>query len=183
MSDVKKQENKAVDNNVDNVENKKPDGNINGFKDQKDLNRKASRKEVIDIVQQVMDNVNQISHYLMEDVNTLYSKHVFPFQIQVGVMEDLLVEKGLVTEKELNDKYNEKIKMLQEKAREIKEDKDGNLRVATKDEERVDTNERVLKALKNNERIDKETEEINKTLADNARKLQEDIRKSKEESE
>lgn len=131
---------------------------VTAFEDSADLKRKVTRKEMVDVVQQVIDNVNQIADYLMQDVNTLYAKHVFPFQIQVGVLEDLLVEKGIVTKEELSAKYDEKIKDLQEKAKEIKESKDG-LRLATDEEEKQDVNEKVLKVVRDNQKIKKEKEE------------------------
>ena len=139
-----------------NEENK--DLKVTAFEDSADLKRKVTRKEMVDVVQQVIDNVNQIADYLMQDVNTLYAKHVFPFQIQVGVLEDLLVEKGIVTKEELSAKYDEKIKDLQEKAKEIKESKDG-LRLATDEEEKQDVNEKVLKVVRDNQKIKKEKEE------------------------
>lgn len=139
-----------------NEENK--DLKVTAFEGSADLKRKVTRKEMVDVVQQVIDNVNQIADYLMQDVNTLYAKHVFPFQIQVGVLEDLLVEKGIVTKEELSAKYDEKIKDLQEKAKEIKEGKDG-LRLATDEEEKQDVNEKVLKVVRDNQKIKKEKEE------------------------
>lgn len=139
-----------------NEENK--DLKVTAFDNSADLKRKVTRKEVVDVVQQVIDNVNQIADYLMQDVNTLYAKHVFPFQIQVGVIEDLLVEKGIVTKEELSSKYDEKIKALQEKAKEIKEDRNG-IRLATEEEEKHDVNEKVLKVVRfNKEKEDKKDE-------------------------
>lgn len=131
---------------------------VTAFDNSADLKRKVTRKEMVDVVQQVIDNVNQIADYLMQDVNTLYAKHVFPFQIQIGVIEDLLVEKGIVTKEELSAKYDEKIKALQEKAKEIKEDRNG-IRLATEEEEKHDVNEKVLKVVRSNkEKEDKKDE-------------------------
>ena len=120
------------------------------FDNSADLKKKVTRGEVIEIIKQVVDNVNQISSYLMEDVNTLYANQLFPFQIQTGVLEDILVEKGVISKEELKSRYDDKIKLLQEKAKEIKESEDG-LRFATKDEEKNDVNEKVLNALNNKE--------------------------------
>ena len=120
------------------------------FDNSADLKKKVTRGEVIEIMKQVVDNVNQISSYLMEDVNTLYANQLFPFQIQTGVLEDILVEKGVISKEELKSRYDDKIKLLQEKAKESKESEDG-LRFATKDEEKNDVNEKVLNALNNKE--------------------------------
>lgn len=129
-----------------------------------DRRAKVTRGEVIDIVQQVMDNINQISSYLMQDINTLYSKHVFQYQIQTGVIEDLLVEKGIVTQKELEEKYDEKIKALQEKAREIKEEMDGSERLATEQEDKDSTNKKVLEIINNNKKLDEQTKEAQEKI-------------------
>ena len=129
-----------------------------------DRRAKVTRGEVIDIVQQIMDNINQISSYLMQDINTLYSKHVFQYQIQTGVIEDLLIEKGLVTKEELEKKYDEKIKALQEKAREIKEEMDGSERLATEEEDKESTNKKVLEILKNNKKLDEKTKEVQEKI-------------------
>lgn len=124
--------------------------NVVAFDNSADLKKKVTRGEVIEIIKQVVDNVNQISSYLMEDVNTLYANQLFPFQIQTGVLEDILVEKGVISKEELKSRYDDKIKLLQEKAKEIKESGDG-LRFATKDEEKNDVNEKVLNALNHKE--------------------------------
>lgn len=151
-----------VKETVEEVKEDTPNGDIKLSRT--DRRQKVTRGEVIDIVQQIMDNINQISSYLMQDINTLYSKHVFQYQIQTGVIEDLLIEKGLVTKKELEDKYDEKIKALQEKAREIKEEMDGSERLATKEEDEEFTNKKVLEILNNNKKLDEKTKEVQEKL-------------------
>lgn len=143
-------------------ENESVNGEINLTRTER--RQKVTRGEVIDIVQQIMDNINQISSYLMQDINTLYSKHVFQYQIQTGVIEDLLIEKGLVTKEELEEKYDEKIKALQEKAREIKEEMDGTERLATEQEDKESTNKKVLDIINNNKKLDEKTKEVQEKM-------------------
>lgn len=80
----------------------------------------VTRGELIEIMTQMVENVNQIGDYLMQDVNTMYSQHLFPFQIRMAVMEELLIEKGIVTSEEINKNIEDRIKALQEQAKEIK---------------------------------------------------------------
>ena len=84
------------------------------------LDESVTRRELIEIMQQVTENINQISNYLMEDVNTLYSKHVFPFQIRMQVMEDIINDNGLATQEEIDKRVEKRIIALQEQAQEIK---------------------------------------------------------------
>lgn len=86
-----------------------------------DMKRKVTRGEVIEIIQQVVDNVNHIADYLMQDVNTLYAQHVFPFQIRQAVIEDILIEKGIITKEEIDRLAEERVQKLKEQAKEIKE--------------------------------------------------------------
>lgn len=123
---------------------------IKAFNDgDKNLSRKVTRKEVIEIFQQIIENVNQISDYLMQDVNVLYSKQVFPFQIQVSVLQDILIKQGITTEDEITRLYNEKIKELQDKAREIKEE-NGELRLATKEEDEESEKKKIIQVVSRN---------------------------------
>jgi len=123
---------------------------INAFNDgDKNLNKKVTRKEVIEVFQQIMDNMNLISDYLMKDVNTMYSKQVFPFQIQFAVLKDILVEQGIVTEEEITKRYNEKIQKLVEKAREIKEE-NGEARLATKEEDEESEKKKIIQVVSRN---------------------------------
>ena len=113
-----------------------------------DLNAVVVRGEFIDVIRQIGDNINQISNYLMEDINTLYGQHVFPFQIQVSVLEELLIDKDIITRSELDTRYHNKLKEMQDKARAIKEDSDGG-RLATKEEDEQMNKEKILETLNN----------------------------------
>lgn len=123
------------------------ENSVEMFKDgKKNLSLKVTRKELIEILQQIADNMNQSNQYLIQDVNTLYSKHVFPVQIQMQVLLDLLDEKGIIKKEEVDKKYSETVKEMLEKAKAIKEDKDGNLKVLSKEETEKEEKTAVLKA-------------------------------------
>ena len=128
---------------------------------EEELNSPVTRSELIDIISQITENMNQISDFLMKDVNTLYGQHVFPFQMQVSTLQDLLIEKGIIEEKDYNELYNKKVQDLQERARAVKED-DGEARLTTEEEDKEETNKKVLGALKNWEELDKRLEKEKK---------------------
>lgn len=117
-----------------------------------DLNKKVTRGEFIEVIHQIGDNINDISKYLMQDLNTLYSRHVFPFQIQLKVLEDMLIESGAITREELDKRYTEHIRKMQEKARALKEEKGGEVRLATPEEDKIETSKKVLEVLNNSKK-------------------------------
>lgn len=86
-----------------------------------DMNGYPTRQEIVEIMTQLTDNVNQMGNYLMQDVNTMYSNHVFPFQMRLSVLEDIIIEKGLATQDDIAKRVEEKIEKLKEQAKEIKE--------------------------------------------------------------
>ena len=123
-----------------------------------DLDKKVTRRELIEIIHQIGDNINDISQYLMQDLNTLYSTHVFPFQIQLKVLEDMLIESGAITREDLDKRYTEHIRQMQEKARALKEEKDGEVRLATPEEDKIETSKKVLEVL-NDSKKDESSED------------------------
>lgn len=147
MADVKQEDKKIIDIN-ENREKK-----VEAFKGQsnKKLNQNVKRSEVLDVIKQIIDRINETNTLLMEDVNTLYAKHVFPFQLRMDVLESLLIKKGILTEEEVKEGYNEKIKVLQEQARAIKQKDDGSEELATKEESELMEKEQVVKAMQDKE--------------------------------
>ncbi len=85
-----------------------------------DMEGNPTRAEVVEIITQIVDNVNQMADYLMQDVNTMYSQHVFPFQMRLAVLEDIIKENNIATEEEITKKVEERIEKLKERAKEIK---------------------------------------------------------------
>lgn len=125
---------------------------ITAFNNEADLKKKVTRGEVVDIMKQIIDNINQTNQYLMEDVNVMYAQQVFPFQMEVYAIEQLLVEKGIFTKEEIEVKIDEHKKELLERARTIKESEDGGVELATEEEDKVIEGEKVLKALNSKEK-------------------------------
>jgi hypothetical protein len=86
-------------------------------------------------MQETADNISLISEYLMEDLNTLYSEHVFPFQLRLEALENILTEKGIVTKEEIDTLVNKKWNELQEKAEEVRKRQEANEEAARRDSE------------------------------------------------
>lgn len=111
-------------NDVNKKENKKEDSyeGLYGTMDKETLEGPVSRKEFIDVLKQITDNINDMSNYVMEDMNTLYSTHIFPYQMYTDILKELVIKNNLATEEELIKMYNDRIKDLLDRAKEINED-------------------------------------------------------------
>lgn len=83
----------------------------------------------------------------MEDINTMYRVQLFPFQMMVSALENLLIEKGVITKEELDAKLEENKQELIKKARAMQETEEGNVEVVSKDEDELLEKEKVVKAL------------------------------------
>lgn len=106
---------------------------VEAFPGSADMKRKVTRQEVIEIMQQVSDNIGIISNGLMEDLNMLYGQQVFPFQMTLWAIEQLLIEKGILTKEEIDNKVEERKQDLLSRAKEIK-DKGNGVEVVPEDE-------------------------------------------------
>lgn len=148
-----------MDNKKDNIEG------IEELKSKKNMTAKVTRKEFIDIMEQVRDNIAQMSTYLMQDMNTLYAQNVFPFQLRMEILEEILKEKGFTNEEDLKERYNKKIEILKEKAREIKE-KNGKLEVVSEEEEKKDIKQKVLHAINSSNVIKTDVSMFQKKMKD-----------------
>lgn len=112
-------------NKEDSEDEEKYEG-LYGTMDKETLEGPVSRKEFIDVLKQITDNINDMSNYVMEDMNTLYSTHIFPYQMYTDILKEIIIKNNIATEEELIKMYNNRIKDLLDKAKEI--DKDGNLK-------------------------------------------------------
>lgn len=132
-----------VDKDTKNVDN------VVAFSDKgsKEMNRSVKRKEMVEVMEQVFDRMNETNRYLMEDINTMYRVHLFPFQMMVSALENLLIEKGVITKEELDAKLEANKQELIKKARAMQETEDGNVQVVSKEEDELLEKERVVKAL------------------------------------
>lgn len=120
------------------------DKEIKAFGDSADLKRKVTRKEVVEIMQQIIDNINQTNEYLMQDVNTMYGQQVFPFQMNMYALQKVLIDNGYVTQEEIDEVDKEHRKEILQRAREVKENDKGGLDVVSKEEEEKDEKEKVV---------------------------------------
>lgn len=131
------------DTNTKNVDN------VVAFSDKgsKDMNRSVKCKEMVEVMEQVFDRMNETNRYLMEDINTMYRVQLFPFQMMVSALENLLIEKGVITKEELDAKLEENKQELIKKARAMQETEEGNVEVVSKEEDELLEKEKVVKAL------------------------------------
>lgn len=123
--------------------------NVVAFSDKgsKEMNRSVKRKEMVEVMEQVFDRMNETNRYLMEDINTMYRVQLFPFQMMVSALENLLIEKGVITKEELDAKLEENKQELIKKARAMQETEEGNVEVVSKGEDELLEKEKVVKAL------------------------------------
>lgn len=131
------------DTNTKNVDN------VVAFSDKgsKEMNRSVKRKEMVEVMEQVFDRMNETNRYLMEDINTMYRVQLFPFQMMVSALENLLIEKGVINKEELDAKLEENKQELIKKARAMQETEEGNVEVVSKEEDELLEKEKVVKAL------------------------------------
>ena len=119
------------------------------FTDGKALSAKVSRKELIEILQQLTENMNQSNQYHMDDINQLYSRYVVPNIINLQVLTDILIEKGITTKEDIDKRYNEKVRDMVQKAKVVRETDKG-LEEVSKEESKTLENEKILHVLKDN---------------------------------
>ena len=117
------------------------------FTDGKALSAKVSRKELIEILQQLTENMNQSNQYHMDDINQLYSRYVVPNIINLQVLTDILIEKGITTKEDINKRYDEKVRDMVQKAKVVRETDEG-LEEVSKEESKTIENEKILHVLK-----------------------------------
>lgn len=131
------------DTNTKNVDN------VVAFSDKgsKEMNRSVKRKEMVEVMEQVFDRMNETNRYLMEDINTMYRVQLFPFQMMVSALENLLIEKGVITKEELDAKLEANKQELIKKARAMQETEEGSVEVVSKEEDELLEKEKVVKAL------------------------------------
>ena len=117
------------------------------FTDGKALSSKVSRKELIEILQQLTENMNQSNQYHMDDINQLYSRYVVPNIINLQVLVDILIEKGITTKEDIDKRYDEKVRGMVQKAKVVRETDEG-LEEVSKEESKTLENEKILHVLK-----------------------------------
>jgi len=79
-----------------------------------DDRKKITRGEFKEIIQKILDCITESNNYVMEDINTLFQRFVYPTLMELGVLTEILKSKGLITDDELKAKIAElKAKQLQ----------------------------------------------------------------------
>lgn len=138
-----------VENNKDTKQDKK----VVAFADKgsKELNHSVKRKEFVEVMEQIFERMNETNHYLMEDINSMYANQVFPVQMGHAVIEELLVEKGIITKDEIDEALEKRKQQLLEKAKAIKTNENGDEELASEDESKAIENEAVLNAMADTE--------------------------------
>lgn len=134
MGKVNKSSNEELEKDIINIDDVNKEGSedeekyegLYGTMDKETLEGPVSRKEFIDVLKQITDNINDMSNYVMEDMNTLYSTHIFPYQMYTDILKEIIIKNNIATEEELIKMYNNRIKDLLDRAKEI--DKDGTLK-------------------------------------------------------
>ena len=104
------------------------------------------RKDLVDAINQLGDNMDLIQKNLIDAVNTMYSYHLFPFQMELWALSQLLIEKDVFTEDELNKKIQARKQELLDKAKQIKEGADGKLEPLSEHEATYNEKKAVLRA-------------------------------------
>jgi hypothetical protein len=82
------------------------------------------RNEFTEIMKQVIDNVNEISKHLMNDVNVLFKRFVYPLMMRANAIENILIKKEILTKEEINVEAKRLTEEAIAKAREV--DENGN---------------------------------------------------------
>lgn len=111
-----------------------------------DPNRNVTRQELVEAVDQMGENVGLVQQGLVEAVNTMYANQLFPFQIETAALEKLLIEKGIITQEEMDNKVQEHKQSVLDKAQVIKENSEGKLETVSDDEAKETVNKAVVKA-------------------------------------
>ena len=69
--------------------------------------------------------MNQSNQYHMDDINQLYSRYVVTNIINLQVLTDILIEKGITTKEDINKRYDEKVRDMVQKAKVVRETDEG----------------------------------------------------------
>ena len=119
---------------------------IGGKKQVNDPNRSVTRQELVDAITQVGENVGQVQQGLVEAVNTMYGHHVFPLQFEESAIRSLLVEKGILTDEEIEERVKEQKQEILDRAQQIKEGENGNIELVPEEEAKENEKKAVVKA-------------------------------------
>lgn len=88
------------------------------FNGSADLKRKVTRKEFIEVLEQVAVNISDIAGALQADVNGMYRNMVYPLQVRYQALENLVCRKFGISENDISKEIYSIQKELLEKAKE-----------------------------------------------------------------
>jgi hypothetical protein len=92
-----------------------------------------TRQEFVEVLTQITSNMNEMTKYLTEDVNAMFSKHVYPNYMRLQAVEILLNELGFVTREEVDKKAKELFEKAVKTAKEMTES--GEIKIETEEVE------------------------------------------------
>ena len=84
----------------------------------------VTRGEFRGVLAQIFDNINEISNYLMGDVNAMFQRFAYPNHIKIAALVALLEENDIVTREQVVEKAKELMAIAEKEAQEV--DEDGN---------------------------------------------------------
>lgn len=102
----------------------KQEQEVNEQVKQEDDDVVVTRGEFREVLTQVFDNINEISGYLMGDVNSLFQRFAYPNHIKIAAMITLLEEKDVITREDVVEKAKVLMKEAEAEASEV--DEEGN---------------------------------------------------------
>jgi hypothetical protein len=133
-----------------NREERRKQMKVVGKKNLENPDRFVTQAEMVDSINQVGENVGRVQEGLVESVNTMYGYHLFPLQMEEAALVKLLIDKGVITQEELDEKVKEHKQSILDKAQQIKENDEGKLEKVSEEEAKETENKAVLKASTSN---------------------------------
>ncbi len=85
----------------------------------------VTRGEFLEVLRQISENINDISKYLMEDINVHFRNYTYPNILKLQAVMQLMIEKNFCSQTELDDMVRRISSELMEKAKEVMEDQNG----------------------------------------------------------
>lgn len=126
----------------------------------------VTRKEFRDVLQQISENMAEISKYVTEDINTLFQKYVYPVYMKQQAIINLMAAGEEITDDKVITEANRLIKEAMDAAKPV--DENGNIIEETVGEE-VAGEEAVEVVESTEEEVPKRAEVIDISSAVNAR--------------
>jgi hypothetical protein len=104
---------------------------------QEDSRAVVRRNELKEIMKQVIDNMNEMAGHLMNDINTMFKRFVYPLTIRTNAIENILISKGILTKDDINAEAKKITEEAIAKAKEV--DENGNPKSGAPGERAVST--------------------------------------------